>query len=146
MEWISQEPQTVEQRRRMLVRWEQEWLAGGDVAYGVLVDGGAVAGGCGLHRRRGPRTLEIGYWLHPGFVGRGIMTAAARLLTDAAFAIPGIEQVEIHHDEANKSSRGVPRRLGYEFIGERPDPPAAPAEIGVDCTWRVTRGRWPASP
>src|SRR5579884_195017 len=141
MEWISQEPRTVQQRRRMLIQWEQDWLAGGDVGYGVFVEG-AVAGGCGLHHRRGPGTLEIGYWLHPAFLGRGIMTATARLLTDAAFAVPGIEQVEIHHDKANSASRGVPRRLGYELVEERPDPRAAPAEIGIDCVWRMTRDAW----
>lgn len=142
MEWISQEPQTVQARRRMLIRWEQDWIDGGDVAYGVFVDGDTVAGGCGLHHRRGPGTLEIGYWLHPAFVGRGIMTAAARLLTDGAFNMPGVEQVEIHHDKANTASRGVPRRLGYELAEERPDPPAAPAEVGIDCLWRVTREEW----
>jgi RimJ/RimL family protein N-acetyltransferase len=143
MDWISQEPRTVEERRQMLIRWEQDWLAGGDAAYGVFVDGGAMAGGCGLHHRGGPGALEIGYWLHPSFLGRGIMTAAARLLTDAAFDIPGIERVEIHHDKANTASRGVPQRLGYELVGERADPRAAPAEIGIDCLWRITRNGWP---
>jgi len=144
MDWIDQEPQTVEQRRRMLVRWEQEWLGGGDALYGVFVDDGAVAGGCGLHHRGGPGTLEIGYWLHPGFLGRGIMTRAARLLTDAAFAIPGIEHVEIHHDRANTASRGIPERLGYELVEERTDPQVAPA-TGVDCVWRVPRSAWLAN-
>jgi RimJ/RimL family protein N-acetyltransferase len=95
-----------------------------------------------LHRRLGPGALEIGYWTHPKFLRRGIASAAARLLTDAAFALPAIEYVEIHHDKANLASRGVPERLGYEFIGERPDATAAPAELGVDCTWRMSRERW----
>jgi RimJ/RimL family protein N-acetyltransferase len=142
MAWIGQEPQTVEQRRRMLIRWEQDWLDGGDVGYGVFVEDGAVAGGCGFHHRRGPGTLEIGYWLHPAFLGRGIMTATVRLLTDAAFAIPGIEHVEIHHDKANAASGRVPERLGYDLVGEAPDAPVAPAETGVDCTWRVARAEW----
>lgn len=142
MDWISDGPQTLQARRRMLIRWEQRWLAGGDVGYGVFVDGGAVAGGCGLHYRAGPGTIEIGYWIHASFLRRGIATAATRLLTDAAFEIPGIERVEIHHDKANTASRGVPRGLGYELVEERPDPPAAPAEIGVDCTWRMTRSVW----
>lgn len=89
MDWIGQEPLTVQQRRRQLIRWQQDWLGGGDAMYGIFVaEDHAVAGGCGLHRRRGPRSLEIGYWLHPAFLGRGIMTAAARLLTDTAFATP----------------------------------------------------------
>jgi RimJ/RimL family protein N-acetyltransferase len=70
------------------------------------------------------------------------MTAAARLLTDAAFEIPGIEQVHIHHDRANTASRGVPRRLGYELVEEKPDERAAPAEMGIDCCWAITRRAW----
>jgi RimJ/RimL family protein N-acetyltransferase len=141
MEWISLEPRTVEQRRAMLIEWEREWRGGGDAAYAVLIDE-AVAGGSGLHHRIGLGGLEIGYWTHPSFLRRGVATAAARLLTDAAFAIPGIERVEIHHDKANRASRGVPRRLGYRLIGEEPDRPAAPAEVGTDCTWRISRDEW----
>src|SRR5438309_1889079 len=96
MEWVGDEPLTVEQRRAMLEGWERDWRAGGDVVYGVFVDGDAVAGGCGLHHRAGPHALEIGYWTHPAFLHRGIASAASRLLTDAAFSIPGIEVVEIH--------------------------------------------------
>jgi ribosomal-protein-serine acetyltransferase len=142
MDWVSQEPLSVGERRTMLESWERDWQAGGDVGYAILVEPRTVAGGCGLHHRRGPGTLEIGYWTHPSFLRRGIATAAARLLTDAAFAIPGIERVEIHHDRANLRSRGVPEGLGYELVGEAPDRPAAPAEVGIDCTWRMTREAW----
>jgi ribosomal-protein-serine acetyltransferase len=142
MDWISHEPMTVDERRRMLESWQQEWQAGADAIYAILVDDGAVAGGCGLHHRGGPGTLEIGYWIHPRFLRRGLATAAARLLTDAAFSIPGIRQVEIHHDKANLRSRAVPERLGYEFVGESPDERAVPAEMGIDCTWRMERAGW----
>ncbi len=142
MDWIAQEPQTVAQRKAMLDDWEREWRAGGDAAYAILVEHGRVAGGCGLHHRRGPPTLEVGYWTHPAFLRRGIATAAARLLTDAAFDLPGVEFVEIHHDRANVRSRGVPARLGFEAVGERPDRRVAPAEIGIDCTWRIARTAW----
>lgn len=141
MDWVSQEPLTVEQRRSMIEGWEREWRLGGDILYGLFVGGEAV-GGCGLHHRRGPSALEIGYWVRPGFLRRGIATAAARLLTDAAFSLPGIEVVEIHHDKANVPSRGVPAALGYEFVGETPDERAAPAEVGIDCAWRMTREAW----
>lgn len=141
MDWVAQEPRTVEQRRRLAEVWERDWRSGGDVVYGVFV-GDEVAGGCGLHRRRGPDTLEIGYWTHPAFLRRGIATAASRLLTDAAFSIPGIEVVEIHHDQANVRSREVPCRLGYTLIGETRDERAAPSEVGIDCGWRMTREVW----
>ena len=116
-------------------------MDGRDFVLGVFV-GERVAGGCGLHRRAGPSTLEIGYWLHPSFTGQGLATTVARLLTDAAFALPGIEQVEIHSDKANAASAGVARRLRFDFLGETPDEATAPGETGIDCAWRMDRDVW----
>ena len=146
MDWAGEEPLTLEQRRALLKGWEEDWRAGGDAVYAILVENDVVAGGCGLHRRRGPRALEIGYWTHPRFLGRGIATAATRLLLDAVFSDPGIESVEIHHDKGNLRSRRVPERLGFEFVGEAPDRRAAPAEVGIDCAWRMERGAWLGAP
>ncbi len=141
MAWMEHEPQTLEQRRAMLAEREREWSRGGDVMLGTFV-GDEVAGSCGLHRRRGPSALEIGYWIHPSFTGRGLATTVARMLTDVAFSVPGITHVEIHIDKANVASLGVPRRLGFGFLGEAPDEVSAPSEVGVDCAWRMERDRW----
>ena len=111
---------------------------GGDSVLGLFVDG-AVAGSFGLHRRRGPETLEIGYWVHVDHLRQGLATRAAGLLSEAALSVPGITRVEIHHDKANTASAGVPRKLGYQLVGERPDRPEAPGEIGIDCVWRLGR-------
>jgi ribosomal-protein-serine acetyltransferase len=145
MPWIAHEPQPLERRREMLAGWEREWAEGGDAYLAVVVDG-EIAGSTGLHRRRGPGVLEIGYWIHPGFVRRGIASTVARLLTAAAFAVDGIERVEIHHDMANEASGGVPRRLGYRLVAETPKPVEAPGESGLDCTWSITREEWAERP
>ena len=143
MAWLADEPLSLAQRRAMLARREQEWLAGGDVMLAVIADG-QVAGSCGLHRRRGPGTLEIGYWIHSSFLRRRLGTTASALLTDAAFTVAGIDHVEIHHDKANVASAGIPRRLGFEFVGEQRDEQAAPSDSGIDCTWRMSRSAWVA--
>ena len=138
--WMAAEPLSLDQRRAILAEREREWLDGGDVALAVIVEG-HVAGGCGLHRRE-PGTLEIGYWIHPSFLRRGLATAASALLTDAAFAITAIDHVEIHHDKANVASGGIPRRLGFEFVGEQLNQNPAPSDAGIDFTWRMSRGAW----
>ena len=143
MGFMADEPLSLQARRAMLSKWESEWSKGGDGLYGIFV-GEAIAGSCGLHRRRGPDTLEIGYWLHPSFVGRGLAAGTVRLLIDAAFSFPEITRVEIHHDKANARSARIPPRLGFRFIGEEPDEAAAPAEAGIDCTWRLDRSVWEA--
>lgn len=143
MEWAADEPVPLEVRRARIAEWDREWRSGGDVVLGVFA-GGRIAGGCGLHRRLGPNGLEIGYWTHAAFLRQGIATAAARALTDAALAVPHITHVEIHHDQANVASAGVPRRLGYHLMGEAADRPAAPAEVGIECRWRMTKADWAA--
>jgi len=147
MWWVADEPLDGEARRRMLTANERDWAAGGDAVYGMFERSagggpGTVVGGCGLHRRRGPDVLEVGYWVHAAHLGRGLATEASRGLTDAAFAQPGIVRVEIHHDRANGRSRAVPERLGFTFAGESPDTAHAPAEVGIDCAWQITAAAW----
>ena len=137
MDWMAHEPQTLEQRRTMLVQWEREWRSGGDVVLGIFV-GDQVVGGCGLHRRVGPSGLELGYWVHASYVGQGIGTAVARLLTDAAFSVPGITHVEIHMNKANAASSAIARRLGFRFLGETHDGTDGP----IRCAWRMDRAAW----
>jgi len=108
---------------------------------GAFLDG-RIAGGGGLHHRIGEGGLEIGYWIHPAFLRRGLATRTAGLLTDAAFTVPGITRVEIHHDKANRASAGVPGKLGFQWVGESSDEPEAPAEIGIECRWRMEKGAW----
>jgi RimJ/RimL family protein N-acetyltransferase len=141
MPWIAQEPLALEARRARIEAWERDRAGGGDAYLGVFVDG-RIAGGGGLHRRIAPDGLELGYWIHPSFVRPGLATRAAALMTGAALARPEITHVEIHHDKANVASAGVPRKLGFELIGEAPDEPEAPGEVGIEWVWRMGRARW----
>jgi RimJ/RimL family protein N-acetyltransferase len=125
----------------MLAQWQRDWEQGGDAVFGIFVEG-EVAGSCGLHSPRGPDTLEIGYWIGVPFLRRGLATRVAAMLTEAAFSIPDLARVEIHHDKANSVSAKVPKRLGYRLVEERPDLPEAPAEVGIDCIWRLERAEW----
>jgi len=145
MAWVADEPLALDRRRARIEEWERDRAQGGDVLLGVFLDG-QVTGGCGLHRRIGVDGLEIGYWIHPDHLRRGLATYVAHLLTNAAFGLPGITHVEIHHDKANRASAGVPRKLGFQWLGEAPDEPEAPAELGIECRWRMDRARWQARP
>lgn len=136
MAWIEHEPLSIEDRRSFIETGAQQRLAGGDATYGIFLDG-RIAGGTGLHHRGVARTLEIGYWLHPAFVGRGLITRVAEQLTSAALDVPGIDAVEIHHSLANERSAGVPRRLGYRRL---PD-----VEHECAAQWRIERAEWEAT-
>jgi len=143
MAWIAEEPLPLDRRIVMINEWERDWALGGDVVLGVFLEG-RIAGGCGLHRRIGADGLEIGYWTHAAFLRRGVGTRVAHVLTDAGLAVPGITRVEIHHDKANRASAGIPRGLGFEWLGEAQDEPVAPAEIGVEWRWRMDKETWDA--
>ena len=143
MGWVGQEPTSTEDRRALIEEWERDWSRGGDVVLGIFL-ANRVIGGCGLHRRIEPDGLEIGYWIHPSFTRRGFATRVARLLTDVALAQSDITHVEIHHDKANIASAGVPRKLGFQFIGEGRDQPEAPGDQGIEWRWRMNKRTWQA--
>jgi ribosomal-protein-serine acetyltransferase len=121
-------------------RCEANWADGEAFQYAIFVQG-TPAGSAGLMARIGGGGLEIGYWVHPSWTGRGVATSAAAALTDAALALPGVDRVEIHHDVLNAASERVPAKLGYAFIEEVPTDPAmiAPGDSGTMKVWRITR-------
>ncbi len=94
--------------------------------------------------RIGTGGLEIGYWVHQGHTRCGLATAAAAALADAALALPGIDRVEIVHDEANIASGGVPGK-GFTEVGKRMSAPDAPGESGTTIVWRLTSRDRPVS-
>jgi ribosomal-protein-serine acetyltransferase len=141
MPWVEQEPLTLDQRRELVLGWERDWLAGGDIVLGVFRDG-EIAGGSGMHRRIGPGGVEIGYWVHPGHLRRGVATTASALITEAAFTRAGMDRVEIRHDKANLASGGVPAKLGFTRVDEYSREIAAPAETGTGYVWRMERDTW----
>lgn len=56
---------------------------------------------------------EIGYWLAQRFQGYGLVTRAARFVTDFGFGTAGLSEVRIRVAEANRRSRAIPERLGF---------------------------------
>jgi ribosomal-protein-serine acetyltransferase len=141
MPWAASEPVTRDQRLELIRQWDAQWEAGAAYMFGMRI-GDQVVGGCGLHDRIGAGGLEIGYWVRSGYTSRGYATEAARALTTAAFTLPDIDRVEIHHDRANVASGRIPEKLSFIRIHEQPDEVLAPGEEGVEVVWRVTRADW----
>jgi RimJ/RimL family protein N-acetyltransferase len=156
----AQEPATDQSLGDYLSRATLGWESGTDFAYvgrevrGVrevrdelrdelrdegVSDLGATAGGivcgCGLHVRVGPGALEIGYWVRTDRTRRGIATRAAGALTRVAFALSGVERVQIHCDQSNQRSAGVAAKLGYVLDRTEAKGPAAPGETGRFMIW-----------
>ncbi|WP_199199545.1 GNAT family N-acetyltransferase [Amycolatopsis sp. CA-128772] len=114
----------------------KRWESGESCEYAVRA-GPDLAGGIGVMTRDGG--VEIGYWLARGFVGRGLITRAVRLLTAEAFRL-GAGYVEIKHDERNVRSGAVPARFGFTKVRTEPaEKPLAPSCTGTNQVWRLVR-------
>lgn len=103
---------------------------------------GEAVGGAAFEWRG--EVCEVGYWLAQMWTGHGFATEASRVLTTAAFALPGVRAVQIWHDAANESSRGIPRRLGFREV-ERRTPARLEAigrRVGVDVVHEMRREDW----
>jgi ribosomal-protein-serine acetyltransferase len=121
-----------------LAKAAADWDGGTEYNYLMIADG-VLAGACGLMSRIGPGGLEIGYWVHRDWTRRGLATAASAALVQAAFGLPGVDRIEIVHDELNVASAGIPRKLGFTEAGRRPLDPPPPAGTGLGVVWRLLR-------
>lgn len=138
MPWISFEPQTVEQRERLIDEWNSEWDAGTNFALGIF-EADCCIGSTGFHLRGGEGSLEIGYWVSASHEGLGIVSRTVLALTEVALALPGITTVEIVTDEANERSAAVAQRCGYELVERFAREREAPRDSGIGLRWRKTQ-------
>jgi RimJ/RimL family protein N-acetyltransferase len=145
MPWAMNEPSPVETIAERIEMFRGQRERGEDFNVGVLL-GDEGIGGAGLHRRNGPGVLEIGYWIAAAHVRRGYATEAAAALSDLAFAMAGIERVEIRCDPRNVFSAAVPRKLGFVHTttleANTVTPTGEPRDTMV---WEMTRSSWFAS-
>ena len=81
--------------------------------------GGALVGGCGLHRTGSADQLEIGYWTHADRQRRGYATEAAAALVEMTFtSFEWVQEVLVRMDIANPASARVP-----EVVTDRAERP-----------------------
>ncbi len=145
MPW-AQQPPTDDSVRAFLEPAARDFGGDSSANYAITLRGtGEYCGGCGLHPRSGEGALEIGYWIDVRHTRQGLVTESARLLTVVAFAVPGIDRVEIHCDEANARSAAVPSRLGYRLDRIQGAAKTAPKDTGRSMIWVMDRGTWMGS-
>lgn len=141
MPWIAHEPMSLADREELIRTWLSNWEQGSDFHYSMFM-GDTLVGATGFHTRQGPGIMEIGYWVHVDYAGRGIATATSRALTSVGCMLDDVHAIEIHHDKANGASGAVPRKLGYSLVREARREPEAPGESGVMCVWQMRCAEW----
>jgi RimJ/RimL family protein N-acetyltransferase len=116
-------PWTREATGQMLARHVAQYPRGLGFAAVVERETGAFAGWTGIQNPRSwlpmvidstlPEDLvEVGWALHPGFLGRGFATEAAGAWIGYGFATLGLREIVSVHDPANVASERVMDRLG----------------------------------
>jgi RimJ/RimL family protein N-acetyltransferase len=127
MSWAMQE-QPVGATEEYCRRGAASWILRADFPMLALWrNSGEHAGNVGLHRFNwDTRVFEIGWWCRRRAQGQGLITEAARALTEFAFAQLGARRVWCACDEENEKSWRVAERLGFAHEGtlrsERCDP------------------------
>ena len=101
----------------------EAWLAlrAKDVAqtqFAIASPGEAIGGiGVELQSDDHRRSAEIGYWLAEPFWNRGIMTLAARAMTEYAFAAFDLVRIYATVADRNPASARVLEKAGYSLEG-----------------------------
>ncbi|MFI1968093.1 RimJ/RimL family protein N-acetyltransferase [Streptomyces cinnamoneus] len=113
--------------------------------HGIWADGQLV--GVVLIRSMdvGQGVAEVGCWLEPSAVGKGLITRAARSVIDWAVEQRGIHRVEWQAATANTASIAVARRLGMTKEGvQRESFPLRGERYDMEL-WSVLAPEWRAA-
>jgi RimJ/RimL family protein N-acetyltransferase len=103
--------------RATLRRYAERQADDGARLYGIWLDGTLVGGVMFVAFSAASGSCEIGCWLEPAAVGRGLVTEACRTLLDWAFTARGMHRAEWHCRADNARSSAVAGRLGMELEG-----------------------------
>ena len=77
-----------------------------------------MIGACGFnYRNHQHKKIEIGYWLLPGYFGKGIMTQAAPVIINYAFNEMDIHRIEAVVEDGNDDSAKLLKKLNFNYEG-----------------------------
>ena len=118
MPWARLEPQSLDDKAALIRRFRGQFDLGQQFVYGIFHPAGEqLVGGTGIHRRSGPPSLEIGYWIDRDHLGLGYATEASCALVRTGFEIMKADRIDIRCEPENVASARVPEKLGFTREG-----------------------------
>lgn len=108
---------SVDAARSTLQKYAASAADDGGRLFGIWADGLLVGGVMFVTFSAASGQCEIGCWLEPAGEGRGLVTAASRLLVDYALRERGLNRAEWRCRADNDRSAAVARRLGMTLDG-----------------------------
>ncbi|MEW6286547.1 MAG: GNAT family protein [Chloroflexota bacterium] len=147
MPWAHDEPRPFNVRLQGVQRFRGRFDMQEDYIYGIFnPEETRLLGGTGLHTRIGEQQLEIGYWIHKDYTGRGLITETATALIKVAFEIIHVHRIEIHCDPRNHASAAIPRKLGFTHEGTLRKKTPFLNGWSDSMIWGLLEEEYPASP
>jgi RimJ/RimL family protein N-acetyltransferase len=135
--------------RAVLQRYADSQARDSGGLFGIWLDDTLVGGVMFVSLDAAAGVCEVGCWLEPGAVGRGLITRAVQRLIDWAVRVRGINRVEWQTLSGNDPSIRVAQRLGMrrdgvlrEAVAPRPSS-ANRQDLEI---WSVLAAEWLARP
>ena len=127
---------TLEEAAEYAGWWDQAWDRGSAYYFAVCDETtGRYLGSCGLcPLEREHATAGLGFWVRTPDTGRGVATAAARLVAEAGFEHLGLNRIELLIAVDNTASIRVAEKLGATYEGtmrKRLVLPAGPTDMAM---------------
>ncbi|MFV1971298.1 MAG: GNAT family N-acetyltransferase [Acidimicrobiia bacterium] len=111
--------------------------------YAIYVDGAFVGGvGAVLFEAENTGVAELGWWLNPGYWGRGIATTATRALIDEMFDHRGLMRLWAPVMHPNKGSARVAEKAGMTLEGVAPSHYVKQGVRYDQLNYGMTREQW----
>jgi len=103
----------IEEAQAWVEKQVAAFQAGTEYHFTIVSADGRFLGGCSLNQLDSVnRRANFGYWIRSSAAGRGVMTAAARLLADWAFRHTDLLRLEILAATGNRASQRVAEKIG----------------------------------
>jgi ribosomal-protein-serine acetyltransferase len=120
--WWERETQSVDDSRQFIERTLADErglnaLSRMIMTHDVEVDRDRIVGVGGIHSiDMDKKTGQLGMWVDQAEAGRGIGTAAEKLLVRLAFEELGLDEVRISTRESNSASRRIAEKVGFTLL------------------------------
>ncbi len=114
------QPYPPEAAREFVQARREDWRSDEAYVFAIIEGRGEQFSGCiGLHPVYEHSRAEVGYWIGKPFWGRGLATAALRLLIQFGFEKLKLNRIEAGHFEHNPASGRVMKKANMRLEGVR---------------------------
>ena len=134
-------PPDQEALRQPLERAVRAWRTSGSYQFTLETDG-EFAGRIALRPSDETDVLDIGYWTHPRWQGRGLMTEALRAVVALGFDRMGAQAVVACYATWNDASRRVLEKVGFRTVEIVPEGFVKGERRSDEAHVRLERATW----